>query len=138
MFRTLRAVWGDPEGKVLLASAIVTLSVGTVAYMLLEGWSVVDALYFSVVTLATVGYGDLHPTTEAARLFTIAYILTGIGILAAFVSELARYRETEGGFVARRLLGSTDGPSTASWPETSGPLSGTTDDTPPTGTDGGT
>jgi potassium channel subfamily K len=35
-------------------------------YSRLEGWSPVEALYFSVVTLATVGFGDLHPTTTAS------------------------------------------------------------------------
>ena len=92
MFQPLRSVARDPEGKVLLASAVTILMVGTVAYMLLEGWSAIDSLYFCVVTLATVGYGDLHPTTEAARLFTIGYVLSGIGILAAFASELTKYR----------------------------------------------
>ena len=60
--------------------------------MWLEGWSPVDALYFSVVTLATVGFGDLHPTTDAAKLFTVLYILFGLGVIAAFISELMKHR----------------------------------------------
>jgi hypothetical protein len=92
MFSTLRALAGDPEGKVLLGSAITTLIVGTLVYMWLEGWSWIDALYFSVVTLATVGFGDLTPTTDLAKLFTIGYILAGVGIIAGFVSEVARRR----------------------------------------------
>ena len=63
-------------------------------YTWLEGWSPVDALYFSVVTLATVGYGDLHPTTDAAKLFTVVYILLGLGVLAAFISELTKHGAT--------------------------------------------
>ena len=93
MFSALRALAHDPEGKVLLGGAATTIAIGTVAYHFLEGWSFIDSLYFSVVTLATVGYGDLHPTTELARLFTIGYILVGIGILAAFASELTKQRE---------------------------------------------
>jgi len=61
--------------------------------MFLEGWSPIDALYFSVVTLATVGFGDLHPTTDAAKLFTVIYILSGLGIIAGFLSEIPKYRE---------------------------------------------
>jgi voltage-gated potassium channel len=95
MFPGLRALARDPEGKVLLVGAVAILAVGTVTYHFLEGWSFVDSLYFSVVTLATVGFGDLHPTTEVSRLFTIGYILTGIGILAGFVSELSRQRRVE-------------------------------------------
>jgi hypothetical protein len=60
--------------------------------MWLEGWSPVDAFYFSVVTLATVAYGDLHPTTDVAKLFTVVYILFGLGVLAAFISEAMKHR----------------------------------------------
>ena len=56
----------------------------------------IQALYFCVVTLATVGYGDLHPTNELSQLFTIAYILSSVGIIAAFVTELAKHRPAEG------------------------------------------
>jgi hypothetical protein len=92
MFRPLRAMAADPEGKVLLGSAVTTIAVGTVVYSALEGWSLIDSLYFSVVALATVGFGDLVPTTDAAKLFTVGYIITGIGILAAFASELTKRR----------------------------------------------
>lgn len=94
MFTPLRSMLGEPEGKVLAASAVTALAIGTVVYMVLEGWSALDSLYFSVVTLATVGFGDLHPTTDLAKLFTIVYILTGLGILAGFVSELAKVRQS--------------------------------------------
>ena len=92
MFTPLRAVLAEPEGKVLVVGAFTMIGVGTVAYSLLEGWSPLDALYFSVVTLATVGYGDLHPTTDIAKLFTVGYVLIGIGILATFASELTKHR----------------------------------------------
>ncbi len=92
MFTPLRTMVRDPEGKVLLFSAFGTMAVGTVVYSTLEGWSLLDALYFSVVTLATVGFGDLTPTTDLAKLFTVGYIITGIGILAAFASELTKRR----------------------------------------------
>ena len=93
MFKPLRAMLGEPEGRVLVVGAISALIVGTIAYTILEGWSPLDSLYFSVVTLATVGFGDLHPTTEVARLFTIVYIFSGVGILAGFVSELTKTRQ---------------------------------------------
>jgi voltage-gated potassium channel len=103
MFPGLRAVARDPEGKVLLVGALSILAVGTVVYMLLEGWSFVDALYFCVVTLATVGFGDLHPTTDVGKLFTVLYILSGIGIIVSFASELAKQRHIAGASVADRL-----------------------------------
>jgi len=92
MFTALRAMIRDPEGKVILVWAIAQILLGTLVYMWLEGWSLINALYFSVVTLATVGYGDLHPTSDAAKLFTVFYILFGLGIIAAFISELTKHR----------------------------------------------
>ena len=92
MFTALRAMLRDPEGKILLAWVIAQILLGTLVYGWLEGWSPVDALYFSVVTLATVGFGDLHPTTDAAKLFTVLYILVGLGVFAAFIAELTKHR----------------------------------------------
>jgi hypothetical protein len=100
MFTPLRRMASEPEGKVLVASLAGMLALGTVVYTVLEGWTPLDALYFSVVTLATVGFGDLTPTTDPAKLFTIGYIITGIGILAAFATEITKQRRavrTEGG-----------------------------------------
>lgn len=45
------------------------LLLGVLVYRWLEGWSVIDALYFCTITLATIGYGDLTPTTPLAKLF---------------------------------------------------------------------
>ena len=101
MFPILRAMAREPETRVLLVGLAVTLGIGMVVYHLLEGWGWIDCLYFCVVTLATVGFGDLHPTTDPAKLFTVVYILTGIGILAGFVSELTKQRR------AARLAGHT-------------------------------
>lgn len=94
MFRPLRRMLATPETRVLAISALLTIAVGTVFYTFMEGWTPVQSLYFCVVTLATVGYGDLHPTTEISQLFTVGYILTGIGIIAAFATELAKLRST--------------------------------------------
>jgi hypothetical protein len=102
MFKPMRAMARDPEGKVLLVSAFALLAVGTVVYTVLEGWRPLDSLYFCVVTLATVGFGDYTPTTDLAKLFTIGYIMTGIGILATFVSELGKYRGESGALRFRR------------------------------------
>jgi hypothetical protein len=92
MFTALRSMFRDPEGKVILVWALAQIMLGTLVYTWLEGWSPVDALYFSVVTLATVGFGDLHPTTDVAKLFTVLYIVGGLGVIAAFISELTKHR----------------------------------------------
>lgn len=71
----------DRESRPALTWAAITLLSGTVAYSLLEGWSLLDSLYFSVISLATVGYGDLAPTTPLSKVFTVFYVLNGIAIL---------------------------------------------------------
>jgi voltage-gated potassium channel Kch len=61
---------------------------GTVTYHFLEGWSWVDSVYFSVVTLTTVGFGDFAPQTDAGKIFTIFYIVMGIGMILGFINTL--------------------------------------------------
>ncbi|HKO33517.1 MAG TPA: potassium channel family protein [Candidatus Limnocylindria bacterium] len=66
------------------------LGTGTIFYSLVEDWSPLDSLYFSVTTLATVGYGDFAPKTEIGKVFTIFFVLAGVGVLVVFASEVAR------------------------------------------------
>jgi hypothetical protein len=89
LIRSVSTQLGDPEFRALLFLTAGVLLVGMVFYHLVEGWTLLDALYFCVVTLATVGYGDLSPATPLGRAFTIVYILSGIGIIVVFVSRLA-------------------------------------------------
>lgn len=87
--RAIRYAVRAPEAQALMATTAVVLVGGTLFYMFAEGWSVIDALYFSVITLATIGYGDLTPTTDLAKLFTVFYVLIGIGLLASTVATIA-------------------------------------------------
>jgi hypothetical protein len=78
----------DRESHPVFYFAVGTLALGTFAYHWLEGWSYLDALYFCVISLATVGYGDLTPTTPLARAFTIVYVINGIVILLALFDRI--------------------------------------------------
>jgi len=80
----------DPEFRGLFITLLVTLLIGTLFYRRAEGWSLFDSLYFSVITLSTVGYGDLAPTKIGSKIFTIMYIFMGIGILLGFVEKMSR------------------------------------------------
>lgn len=65
----------------LIAGALAfigVLAIGTLWYSLVEGWPWIDAVYMTVITLATVGFGETHPLGERGRLFTIVLILMGI------------------------------------------------------------
>src|ERR687896_592726 len=88
--RTLVRLWRrDPDFRTLVILVFFTLLTGTIFYWLQEGWSLVDALYFSVTTLTTVGLGDLAPTTTIGKLFTVVYIFSGLGLIAGFINTVA-------------------------------------------------
>ena len=70
--------------------ALLTLGAGTVSYRIIEGLSWVDSLYFSTITLTTIGYGDIAPQTDGGKLFTVFYVLVGISIVGAFVNAIIR------------------------------------------------
>ena len=79
----------DPETRGIAVVAALVLLVGTIFYSAVEGWSLLDSLYFCVVTLATVGFGDLYPVTVAGKAFTIVYVLSGVGILVLLATQVA-------------------------------------------------
>ena len=88
--RVLVRLWiRDPDFRSLVLLVFLTLLVGTLFYSLQEGWGLIDAFYFSVTTLTTVGYGDLVPTTPIGKLFTVGYILSGLGLIAGFINAIA-------------------------------------------------
>ncbi len=72
---------------------ITFIAVGTIVFRYAEGWGWLDAYYFSVMTLSTVGYGDLHPTTPFTKIFSTFYILGGLGIILNFVAVFYEYRQ---------------------------------------------
>ena len=63
----------------LVALVILAVHVvGTLGYVLIEGWSAWDAFYMTVITVTTVGYGEVHPMSQAGRVFTVFVLLTGV------------------------------------------------------------
>lgn len=106
--RGIRAGIHDPDFQVLLTLAIAILGIGTVTYHATEGWGWLDSLYFSVTTLTTIGFGDFSPHTTGGKMFTIVYILVGIGILLGFINALADHAVRESkekpGFFGRHIM----------------------------------
>lgn len=91
-----RSLWHglvtDLEFRALAILLLSLLVGGTLFYWRAEGWSVLDSLYFCVMTIATIGYGDLAPSGPWSKVFTIAYAILGIGTFASFVAKLVALR----------------------------------------------
>jgi voltage-gated potassium channel len=67
---------------------VALLSTGTLGYIFIEGWRPLDALYMTVITVATIGYGELKPLSDAGREFTMAIIVMGVGFFAYSINVL--------------------------------------------------
>lgn len=78
--------------RVLLGLVIFSVALGTIVYHIVEKFSWVNSYYFSVITLATVGYGDFTPKTTFGKLFTTFYIFIGVGLVTTFISYSLRRR----------------------------------------------
>lgn len=87
----ISAIWrgkDDPEFKALLLLLLFLLVGAVIFYSQVEGWSVIDALYFSVITMATIGYGDLAPRTALGKVFTMFYALLSVGVFVAVAAKI--------------------------------------------------
>ncbi len=85
---------------------LLLLLVGPIGYELLEGFSFLDGLYLTAITITTVGYGDLVPVSPAGRCFTILLIFSGVGYVMYLFSQITETM-VEGGLrqiVAKRKM----------------------------------
>ncbi len=78
--------------QVLYSALLVFLVIaaGTAGYSLLEGWGFLDSLYMTVITITTVGYGEIHPLDVPGRVFTIFLIFFGLGIILYILNTGAK------------------------------------------------
>lgn len=81
---TLRKIlfWG--------ASLLTIMALGSLGYMVLEGWDFFDSLYMTVITLTTVGFGEVHPLSRVGRAYTLVILLAGMGVMLYIVTSLAK------------------------------------------------
>ena len=89
---------------------VFLLFAGTVGYMVLEGWTAIDALYMTVITFTTVGYEEVQPLSTAGRIFNIFLIVGGVGAMLYFLMALMSHiveEEVFHAFVRRRRMRST-------------------------------
>ncbi|MFC1857087.1 potassium channel family protein [Thermodesulfobacteriota bacterium] len=80
--------------KQFLISVFLTLAIvmlGTIGYMLIEGWAFLDAVYMTIITLTTVGYGEVHEVSTTGKLFTILLICLGAGFFIYVAGALVQF-----------------------------------------------
>lgn len=95
LMNTVISFLRDPGYQNLLGVSIMIVLVGMVFYHYVEGWSWLDSLYFCVITLTTIGYGDLSPQTDIGKVFTIIYIIIGISMVLGFVNTVFEHYRAE-------------------------------------------
>jgi len=92
--RFFRSIWAglkDKEFRALFIWVVIVIAIGTVFYSQVEGWRPLDALYFTIITLTTVGYGDFAPQTDQGKIFTMVYIFVGISLISGFIILLGEH-----------------------------------------------
>ncbi len=69
---------------------ILLIFIGGFIYHNIEGWRYLDSVYFSAITLTTIGYGDFSPQTDTGKIFTIFFALAGVGMVVYLFSIIGR------------------------------------------------
>ena len=80
--------------KLLIITVILSwclLAFGIAGYMVIEGWPFMDALYMTVITLATVGYGEVHEVSQTGRIFTVILIFLGVGFCLYVAGNVVQF-----------------------------------------------
>ena len=80
----------------------LVLLIGTAGYVVIEGWQILDAIYMTVITITTVGYGEVRTVSPTGRVFTLALICMGMGIIAYTLGMVAQVMVE---FQVRSILG---------------------------------
>lgn len=76
---------------IIIALLFTSVMIGVVGFMVIEGYGLIDALYMTIITISTVGFGEIHELTHRGRIFVSFLILSNIGIFAYAISRLASF-----------------------------------------------
>lgn len=88
IWRAVLSFLKDRDYLELLITTVLVILIGAAIFRYLEGWRWLDAIYFCVITLTTIGYGDITPQTDAGKIFSMVYILIGLGLILSFIKTV--------------------------------------------------
>lgn len=97
----------DHRTRPVFIYTATAIGIGAALYHWLEDWSWLDSFYFVIITLTTIGYGDLHPTQPATKLITIFYGINGIILLLMVFDIIRTVRNWDSNRLVERI-GNTD------------------------------
>jgi voltage-gated potassium channel len=75
----------------IIYAVVIVVAIGVIGYKLIEGWTLLDSLYMTVITLGTVGYREVHPLSTGGMVFTIVLIVIGVGVIFYALTTMVQY-----------------------------------------------
>ena len=84
---------GCNNKKIIIAALLLAgiVIIGIVGYMSIEGFGLVDAFYMTIITLTTVGFGEVHPLRDEGKIFTAVLSFISLGFFAYSISVITTY-----------------------------------------------
>jgi voltage-gated potassium channel len=76
---------------IVVLLAVFLVGLGTAGYMVIEDWNVLDSVYMTVITLSTIGYGEVNPVSKAGRIFTLILIVMGVGFFLYVIGNVVQF-----------------------------------------------
>jgi voltage-gated potassium channel len=74
-----------------IGALVAIVFIGTIGYEVIEGWSLLDSIYMTITTITTVGFREVHPLSDAGRIFTIFVIIGGVGGALYVLTSIMAY-----------------------------------------------
>jgi len=76
---------------IVVLLAVLLVALGTAGYMVIEDWTILDSLYMTVITLSTIGYGEVNPVSQPGRIFTLFLIVLGVGFFLYVIGNVVQF-----------------------------------------------